>query len=68
MTKKMILKAIEIDDNGHEITTKIIYSKDIIPPTDCSNFGYNQQEQLDIIKEVQQTLLDTQADFLKSTT
>ena len=68
MTDKIILKAVKVDANGNEIATKIISSKEIIPPTDCSNFGYNQQEQLDIIKEVQQTLLDTQADFLKSAT
>ncbi len=68
MTDKIILKAVKVDANGNEIETKILSSKEIIPPTDCSNFGYNQQEQLDIIKEVQQTLLDTQADFLKSAT
>ena len=66
MSNKMILKAIEVDANGNELSAKIIFSKEILPPTDCSNFGYNQKEQLNIIKEAQQTLLDTQADFLKS--
>ena len=63
---KMILKAVEVDANGNELATKIISSKEILPPRDCSNFGYNQQEQLKIMEQAQQTLLDTQADFLKS--
>lgn len=63
---KMILKAVEVDANGNELSTKIISSKEILPPTDCSNFGYNQQEQLEIMGQVQQTLLEYQADFLKS--
>lgn len=68
MPNTIILKAIEVDENGNELSTKVISSKEILPPTDCSNFGYNQQEQLKILEEAQQTLLDIQADFLKSAT
>ena len=68
MVDKIILKAVKVDANGNELETKVISSKEVLRPTDCSNFGYNQEEQLKILKEAQQILLDTQADFLKSAT
>lgn len=68
MAEKLILKAIKVDENGTELSSEIISTKEITPPTDISNFGYDQQEQLEIIGNFQQSLLDKQADFLKSAT
>jgi hypothetical protein len=68
MTERIILKAILVDKNNKALSEDIISSKDIIEPTDTSNFGYNQQEQLLIMAKIQQALLDKQVDFLKSET
>lgn len=67
MPTKIILKAIAVDENGNTLSEEIISNKEVFRPTDCSNFGYNQKEQLEIMRKMQQALLDKQADFLKST-
>lgn len=66
MTNKIVLTANIIDETGNIITSKEISQKDIIPPTDISNFGYNLEEQLEILTVIQQNIIDSQADFLKS--
>lgn len=68
MPKKLIVIVNAVDENGEMSLTKEISRKEITPPTDVSNFGYNRTEQLQIIAGVQQAMLDSQADFLKSET
>lgn len=65
MSKRLILKAIVVDDNDdNELSGNIISIKNIICPTDSSNFGYNQEEQLLILSNIQQVLIDNQAVYL----
>lgn len=66
MVKKLIVTVNAIDENGEVLLTKEISRKEITPPTDISNFGYNRVEQLQIIEDIQQAMLDNQANFLKS--
>ena len=66
MPKKLIITVNAVDENGETSLTKEISRKEIIPPTDISNFGYNRIEQLQMMKDIQQAMLDSQADFLKS--
>lgn len=68
MSNKIIVKAIEVDEDGNELSSEILSTKEIIPPTDVSNFGYDQGEQLEIMGKVQQSMIEMQADFLKSET
>lgn len=68
MSKKIIVKAFEVDSDGNELSAKIISTKDVLPPTSIADFGYNQEEQLKMLEQIQQSLLDSQADFLKSVT
>ena len=68
MPKKLVIVAKIIDDDGKTISSEEISQKVITPPTDTSNFGYSRVEQLEIIKNVQQSMLDNQVDFLKSET
>lgn len=42
MVERIILKAILVDENNNELSEEVISSKDVICPTDTSNFGYNQ--------------------------
>lgn len=68
MPKKLIVIVNAVDENGEISLTKEISRKEIILPTDISNFGYNRIEQLQMMKDIQQTMLDSQAVFLKSET
>ena len=68
MSKKLIVIVNTIDENDEISLNQEIFRKEIMPPTDISNFGYNRAEQLQIIEGVQQAMLDSQADFLKSET
>jgi len=68
MLKKLIVIVNAVDENGEMSLTKEISRKEIIPPTDISNFGYNRIEQLQMMKDIQQAMLDSQAVFLKSET
>lgn len=68
MPKKLIVIVNAVDENGEMSLTKEISRKEIIPPTDISNFGYNRIEQLQMMKDIQQAMLDSQAVFLKSET
>ena len=68
VSEKIVITVSKIDKNGEVISREQISEKAIIPPTDTTNFGYNQQEQLDIMKAAQQKMLDFQVDFLKSET
>ena len=63
MVERIILKAILVDENNNELSEEVISSKDVICPTDTSNFGYNQEEQLRILSKVQQTLLENHVFF-----
>ena len=66
MTKKVVLTVNIVDENDKILSRQEVSKKEILPPTDISNFGYNKIEQLEIIKDVQQAMLDSQVDFLKS--
>ena len=66
MLKELVVIINAVDENGEISLTKEISRKEIIPPTDISNFGYNQLEQLQIMKGIQQSMLDNQVIFLKS--
>ncbi len=68
MLKKLIVIVNAVDENGEMSLTKEISRKEIIHPTDISNFGYNRIEQLQMMKDIQQAMLDSQAVFLKSET
>ena len=68
MPEKLIVIVSTINEDGEISSTKDISRKEITPPTNISNFGYNRAEQLQIIAGVQQAMLDSQADFLKSET
>lgn len=64
MSKKMVL-TVEIVNNNDEVLSKVqIKEKEIVTPEDISQFGFNQQEQLEILRGTQQTLLENQAGFL----
>ena len=67
MANKIVLTTSIIDETGNIITSKEISQKDIIPPTDISDFGYSLEEQLQVLTVIQQNIIDSQADFLKST-
>ena len=68
MPTKLVITANTVDDNGNIISSHEISKKEIKPPIEANDFGYNQNEQLKIIHNIQQNLLDQQADFLKSGT
>ena len=68
VSEKIIITVSKVDEDGEIISREQVSEKIITPPTDIANFGYNQQEQLDIMKAVQQKMLDFQVDFLKSET
>lgn len=57
MSKKIVLIANVIDENGYVISTQEIDNKEIIAPTSESNFGYNKVEQLNIIQKIQEQFL-----------
>jgi hypothetical protein len=65
MAERLILKAIRVDENGNELSEEIVSDKEIIEPTDVSNFGYNREEQLAIMSGTQQVLLNDQAALKK---
>lgn len=66
MAEKIILKSFVVDENNNPVSEEILFSKEIVEPTDDTNFGYNQQEQLLIMAKTQQAMLNQQVDFLKS--
>jgi len=67
MADRIIVKAVKVDAHGHELSKEVIISdKEITCPTSLTNFGYNRAEQLEIMGNIQQSLLDKQAIFLKS--
>lgn len=66
MPKKLIVIVNAVDEDGKTLSTKEISRKEITAPTDISNFGYNQLEQLQMMKDIQQSMLDNQVVFLKS--
>lgn len=66
MAKKIIFLARVLDEHDKFLSDEILSSKDIIKPTDTSNFGFNQQEQLLLMSQMQQKLLNEQVAFLKS--
>ena len=68
MSDKLVVLINVVNKNGEVVSSKEISDKEIEIPTDISNFGYNKDEQLNIIKQAQQELLDNQAVFLKSAT
>ena len=68
MAKKLVVTVKVVDEGNQIISSQEVSSKEITPPTDISNFGYNKVEQLEIIKDIQQAMLDGQVDFLKSKT
>ena len=68
MSDKLVVLIKVVNKNGEVVSSKEISNKEIEIPTDISNFGYNKDEQLNIIKQAQQELLDNQAVFLKSAT
>ena len=68
VNEKIVITVSKIDENGEVVSREQISEKAITPPTNITNFGYNQREQLDIIKAVQQKMLDFQSNFLKSET
>ncbi len=63
-TARIILKEVLVDDCGKTLSEKIVSDKNVITPTDISNFGYNHSEQLNIMGNFQQSFLDAQAKFL----
>ena len=65
MAKRIILKAISVDDDGNTLSEKILSDKEVTIPTDTSNFGYTLSEQIELMQKMQQSLLDGQSDFLK---
>jgi len=56
-----------IDEMGETVDKRMITEKEIIHPKTASDLGFNQSEQLGILDDVQQSLLDQQSNFLKST-
>jgi hypothetical protein len=54
-----------VNESGEVIDSKVINEKEIIHPRNAGEFGYNQAEQLSLLDDIQQSLLDNQADFLK---
>ena len=65
MSEKLIVTVSIVDDSGKVLSSTEISKKEIIEPTDISNFGYDLKEQLNLLKEIQQELLEKQAVFLK---
>ena len=67
MVNKVIRVHVEILNEAGEVTgSKIINEKEIIYPRDVGELGFNQAEQLSMLDDIQQSLLDNQAVFLKS--
>lgn len=65
MVDKFVVTLKRVDENGKIISTKDISSKEILPPTCAAEFGYNQEEELSIMKDLSQGILDEQSTFLK---
>ena len=65
MSEKLIVTVSIVDDSGKVLSSNEISKKEIIEPTDISNFGYDLKEQLNLLKEIQQELLEKQAVILK---
>ena len=65
MSEKLIVTVSIVDDSGKVLSSNEISKKEIIEPTDISNFGYDLKEQLNLLKEIQQEFLEKQAVFLK---
>ena len=56
------------DQHGNVVKSTEVSKKDIVPATDISNFGYSLKEQIEMVRGVQQNLMDLQSDFLKCET
>lgn len=66
MLNRMIVSTVMVDTKGNALSDVVVISdKEITQPTDVSNFGYNRQEQLNMLEKIQQPFLEKQADFLK---
>jgi hypothetical protein len=65
MSEKLVITVSIINEQGEILSSKEVSNKEILEPTDITNFGYDLQEQLNLIKVTQQELLEKQADFLK---
>jgi len=56
MATRIIVKVCAVDEDGNELSSTEISNKEVLPPTGNHDFGYNQQEQLDILKKTQDVL------------
>lgn len=67
MINKTLRIQVDIVNEAGQVTdSKVISEKEIIYPRNAGEFGFNQAEQLSILDDIQQSLLDNQAGFLKS--
>ena len=58
MDERIIIKSIKVDKNGKVLSENVISDKEITMPTDNTDFGYNQKEQLKILDKLQQSFLE----------
>ncbi len=65
MSKELVVSINVVEENGTVSLSKEVARKKITCPTDISNFGYNQLEQLQMMEDIQQSMLDNQVIFLK---
>ena len=54
-----------VDDNGELIEKEIVMTKNIAKPEGIIDLGFRHSEQIDILRHVQQQLLNKQSVFLK---
>lgn len=66
MAERLIIAISRVDSSGSTIHSKVVSDKEILHPKDIADLGYNQQESLEIMKSVNDSLLNSQSDFLKS--
>jgi hypothetical protein len=65
MSDRVVVTINTINENGDILSSKELSNKEITEPTNINNFGYNKDEQLEMMKGLQEILLNNQAVFLK---
>ena len=65
MTQQIRVIVESLNDTGDVIGKEIIMTKSVIKPNTIIDLGFRHSEQIDLIRQIQQKLLDKQSIYLK---